>query len=381
MSSSPVWAFLIVFALCSVVIFSAPAYSASFVLGKQYLLKQKKQNSSLVWYAVTFERSIVGGLKLTLKVYSEKGQSLEFLDDYRDFVADDIAERCISKFAMTNYNMDFDDTRKGALTFQVKSVSDVIYVPLKVKYVDGFEDYLVRIRILNGKFAISTRPLQQGMLITPDENAVENYRADQLKIKQDLDKKAEAKKVAEDEVKKKAEAKMKAQVEEAKKEAPKVFVNEELFDPANANMDELLKESESEFKDKEDKARGMILPTDVQAPLETEQPIDGPANDPTDESASGTGSADGVPPNLDSLDSILNEIPAPKNSVIAPVDQNTKAPVFEKLEDFDQPITPLLKDDKTKPPSTKFEDNELEIDGFEDALKEIERLEQLEKNK
>ncbi len=370
MSSSPTWAFLIMLALCLVVLFSSPAYSASFVLGKQYLLKQKRQNSSLVWYAVTFDRSITGGLKITLKVYSEKGKSLEFLDDYRDYVADDIADRCISKFAMTDYNMEFDDTRKGSLGFQVKSVSDVIYVPLKVRYEDGFEDYLVRIRILNGKFAISTRPLQQGMLIMPGENAVENYRADQLKQKQDLEKKELQRKAKLEEEKRIAEEKQKQQEEQKKEEAPKVFVNEELFDPNGANIDELLKESEAQSKLKEENAKSIITPSEMDDALNVPNTYEMKTTTPTDSEL-------GLTPEGGSIESVN---PPATNSVIAPTEP--AAPVFEKLEDFDQPLTPLKNETNTKKePEVKAEEEEIEIDGFEDALKEIERLENLEKNK
>lgn len=365
MSSSPTWAFLIMFALCLVVFFSSPAYSSSFVLGKQYLLKQKRQNSSLVWYAVTFDRSITGGLKITLKVYSEKGKTLEFLDDYRDYVSDDIADRCISKFAMTDYNMEFDDTRKGSLGFQVKSVSDVIYVPLKVRYENGFEDYLVRIRIFNGKFAISTRPLQQGMLIIPGENAIENYRAEQLKIKQDKEKKEQQRKAKLEEEKRIAEEKQKQEEEQKQKEAPRVFVNEELFDPTGGNIDELLKESEAQSKLKEENAKSIITPAEMEKALEVPNTYEVKSTEPTDSELGLT------PENANN--------PPPGNAVVP---SESATPVFEKLEDFDQPLTPLKTESGASPAEQpKAEDEEIEIDGFEEALKEIERLENLEKNK
>lgn len=369
MSSSPLWAVLLVFILCLVVFVYSPVYSSSFVLGKQYLLKQKRQNSSLVWYAVIFDRSITGGLKLTLKVYSEKGKTLEFLDDYRDYVADDIAERCISKFAMTDYNMEFDETRKGSLGFQVKSVSDVIYVPLKVRYEDGFEDYLVRIRIFNGKFAISTRPLQQGMLIIPDENAVENYRAEQQKQKEDLAKKEQQKKAKQEEDLRLAEEQKKLEEEQKKQKAPKVFINEELFDPSSASMEELLKESEAQSKLKEEKAKSIVSPEEMDKALNPTAPMNSNFTNPSD----------GDVQDSKAIDEILNE-PRESKSMVVPLKPSD--PGFEKLESFDQPISPLKTDSSSGEPSeSKIEDNEIQLDGFEEALKEIERLEQLEKDK
>jgi hypothetical protein len=350
--------------------FTLPEASASFVLGKQYLLKPKRQNSSLVWYAVTFDKSITGGLKITLKVFSEKGKSIDYFDDYRDFVSPEIAERCISKFSLTNYRLEFNENRRSELGFETKSLSDVMYIPVKVNYEDGFEDYLVRIRIQSGKFAISTRPLQHGMLTIPDVNAVENLRAEQEKQKQDLKKKEEARKAKLEEEKKKAEEAMRSKQEALIKAAPSVIINDELFNnPEDSSLDNLLKNTESEFKEKEDKAKEKIKPID-EADLYN-QPLQ-------------------TPPEVMNRDQDKVVLPAPilpeaETASPDPMDslfQDKKAdPVKAQLPDVDQ-VPDLLESPKSQiKEKVKVEeafDDEIEIEGFDEALEEIERLEKLE---
>lgn len=366
--------------------FALPAHSSSFVLGKQYLLKPKRQLSSLVWYAVTFDKSITGGLKVSLKVFSEKGKSLEFLDDFRDFVAPEIAERCVSKFSMINYRMDFNEQKRSELVFQTNSMGDVIYIPLKVKYEDGFEDYLVRVRIKGGKFAISTRPLQHGMLKTPDENAIENYRADQLKQKEDLKKKEAAKQAKLEADKKKEEERLKAKQAEIIENTPAVNINAELFDADNTDLEKLLKESESKAIEKEIEAKKKIKPIDeadlYSQPLQTPPEVVAPVSDeraPTE--APDSSKSDSQDQQDDSgLDALFQDggaaaltpttDPAPVNQNLNPFDVESDNGEFsnqdEKPKQSDRVPTTAIDDD-----------DEIEIEGFDEALEEIERLESL----
>lgn len=341
-------------AIFLVLILSQHSYGAAFVLGKQYLLKPKRQTSSLVWYAVTFDKSVTSGLKVTLKVFSEKGKSLEFLDEYRDFVASEIADRCISKFSMTNYRMDFNTEKRTELAFEVKSVNDINYIPLKVKYEDGFEDYLVRIRVKGGKFAISTRPLQHGMLSTPEQNVIENYRAEQEKEKQKLKKQEEQKKAKLEAERKKVEEKLKAQEEAAIKAAPKLLINEELFNTDSSEVDNLLKNSESEFKKKEEEAKSKIVPGD-----DFVEPVKNlPA---TNENTN------------NSLNNLFDDAEATKAA--EPAESIKVAPVLEA----EKPVAPPSPIIKESPKAAESFDDEIEIEGFDEALDEIERLENLEK--
>lgn len=363
-----------------VMLFVVPSHSASFVLGKQYLLKPKRQLSSLVWYAVTFDKSITGGLKVSLKVFSNKGKSLEFLDDFRDFVAPEIADRCVSKFSMSNYRMDFNEQKRSELAFQTNSINDIMYIPLKVKYEDGFEDYLVRIRIKGGKFAISTRPLQHGMLTTPEDNAVENYRADQQKQKENLKKQAEAKQAKLEAEKKKEEEKLKQKQAEMIKSAPAVNINDELFDVENADLDQLLKESESAAQEKEKEAASKIKPVDedlynqpLQVPPENKNPLEsGDVETPTSDSSEASGSGDG-------FDNLFK----PGGAAVTPTNEPVQVegslnPFGDDFSDDEDMVK--TKDKKAKPVPTNAidDDDEIEIEGFDDALKEIERLEGLE---
>jgi hypothetical protein len=350
------------------------AFSASFVLGKQYLLRQKRQNTSLVWYAVTFDRSLMGGLKVDLKVYSEKGKSLEYLDDYRNFVAPEIAERCISKFSLTAYKMDFDEKKKSSLGFQIKTAGEVIYIPLKVTYENGFEDYLLRVRIKDGKFAISARPLQQGMLSIPDPNAVENYRAEREKQKQDELKKQEQQRLQAEKEKKEEEARLKALEEFNKKPAPNVLINEELFGTSDDKVDKILKESESEFSKKESEALKTINP-DNQV---FDPSPNGSTNNSNDESMD---VKDDMEEGVSSGNKTSSPMPmAPSN------ESDSSGKELESLlqnefnpsnSDQASPLKPEVKNQSKV--ESKFEDTELEIEGFDKALEEIERLEKLEK--
>ena len=370
-----------------IVCFALPAHSSSFVLGKQYLLKPKRQLSSLVWYAVTFDKSITGGLKVSLKVFSEKGKSLEFLDDFRDFVAPEIAERCVSKFSMTNYRMDFNEQKRSELAFQTNSISDVMYIPLKVKYEDGFEDYLVRVRIKGGKFAISTRPLQHGMLKTPDENAIENYRAEQLKQKEDLKKKEAAKQAKIEADKKKEEERLKAKQAEIIENAPAVNINDELFDTDSANLDELLKESETKALEKETEAKKKIKPIDeadlYSQPLQTPPEVVAPVSDeraPT-EATDASQNEDQGQTDDSGLDALFQDggaaltptnEPAPTNQNLNPFDVESDNGEFSNKDENSKPTERV-------PTNAIDDDDEIEIEGFDEALEEIERLENLEK--
>lgn len=144
------------------------SFATSFILGKQYQLKQKRVKGSLYWQSVMFEKSISGGFKITFVVFNTKGKTLEFLDEYKDFVNKEIQEYCVSKFSLSDTKVSFDEEKKTKISFQVKKIKSLMYLPLKVSYTDGFEDYLTRIRIKNSKLAISTRPLQQGKLKNPE---------------------------------------------------------------------------------------------------------------------------------------------------------------------------------------------------------------------
>lgn len=336
-----------------ILLFSSSGSASSFVLGKQYLLKPKRQLSSLVWYAVTFDKSITGGLKVSLKVFSEKGKSLEFLDDFRDFVVPEIADRCVSKFSMTNYLMEFNEQKRSELAFQTNSINDIMYVPLKVKYENGFEDYLVRIRIKGGKFAISTRPLQHGMLTTPEENAVENYRAEQQKVKDELKQQKAAAQAKLEVEKQKEEERLKAKQEEMIRSAPTVNINAELFSTESADFDKLLQESEAQALEKEKNAKAKIKPGDeslYSQPLQTPPEV----TQPTQETEK---------PNSDSLmasPAIMNPLDSNPNLIQSPDSQ------IEVNKLLREPATPTVDDDV------------IEIEGFDEALKEIERLESLE---
>lgn len=376
-------------AVLLVVSMSLPAQASSFVLGKQYLLKPKRQLSSLIWYAVTFDKSITGGLKVTLKVFSAKGQSLEYLDEYRDFVAPEIAERCISKFALATYKMDFNEQKKSELAFQVNSIGDIMYIPLKVKYENGFEDYLVRIRIKSGKFAISTRPLQHGMLTPPAENAVENFRAEQAQKKEQKKKQEEAKKAKLEAEKKKqeeAEAKrLKAEQEKAIKNSPSISINDELFSPEAEDLDQLLKESESKFEKKEAEAQSLIKSDEdlYSEPLQT-APEHAPKEEmPASEiiELNNKKESEADPEMGEAMDALFKE-----GGAASDTPQKTQ-PIENQNPFGDEFDTPESNTKDTKKPSNKKEkakskpvvdDDEIEIEGFDKALEELERLEGLE---
>lgn len=361
---------------------SLPAHSASFVLGKQYLLKPKRSLSSLIWYAVTFDKSITGGLKVSLKVYSEKGKSLEYLDDYRDYVAPEIAQRCVSKFSLTEYRMNFNEQKKSELGFQVNSIGDIIYLPLKVNYEDGFEDYLVRIRIKGGKFAISTRPLQHGMLTKPAENAVENFRAEKAKEKEKKKKQEEAKKAKAEADQKKAEEdaarKLKEEQEKAIKNSPAIMVNDELFNPESEDVDNLLKESESEFKAKEKEAQSLIKSDDdlYKEPLQVDPKLQVPTEtkpEVTPESAIEDESVDAIFKD----GGAASENPAPQE----PVESSNLNPFGDEFPEDSAPKSKAKDKADSKKEAAKpsaSEDDEIEIEGFDKALEELERLEGLE---
>ncbi len=371
--------FLVVFS------FALNAYSATFVLGKQYLLKPKRQLSSLVWYAVTFDKSVIGGLQISLKVFSEKGKRLEFLDEFRDFVSDEIAQRCISKFSMTNYRMDFNEQKRSELEFQVNSIKDIIYIPLKVKYANGFEDYLVRIRIKNGKFAISTRPLQQGRLTVPEENAVENYRAEQLKEKDKLKKKEQSLKNKAEADKKRAQEKLRAEEEKKIRNTPAIDINDELFSPESGDLDKLLKESEAKFKIKEAEAKEKMAPTDSEADL-YKQPLQRPSEVLKGaEGDSNAQSKDKTDPKNSTDDTGLDALFKSGGAATKPtVIKSTNPELLETEEltldddEFEKKDSPAKKQNKKVETEAAFDDDEIVIEGFDEALQEIERLEGLE---
>ena len=186
--------------------------AASFVLGKQYQLKQKRKKGSLVWHSVAFDKSVTGEFKISLVVYSAQGKTIEFFDDYTNFVSQNIDKYCVSKFAMTNYKVNFDKQKKATISFQTPSLSQVMYLPLKVKYKDGFEDYLTRLRIVRGKFAISSRPLQQGKVQKADPKALKKLKAQHKQKKEEKRKKKEQL-AQEEEKKRKAEEERKDALE------------------------------------------------------------------------------------------------------------------------------------------------------------------------
>ena len=243
--------------------------ASSFVLGKQYKLKQKRKKGSLVWHSVTFGKSVTGEFKISLEVYSAKGKSLEFLDDYLNFVSEGIAQRCISKFTMINHKVNFDNQKKAIVSFQTPSMGQVMYLPLKVKYDDGFEDYIIRVRIINGKFAISSRPLQQGKLQQLSSKDLEKLRAERQRKQQEERRKKE-KLAQEEEKKRKAEEQRKEALE---KEG--IQVNEELLksEPSgDENFDPLNSSPAPEGSVVEEEQEPQV--SEDSAPLENEETFD-----------------------------------------------------------------------------------------------------------
>lgn len=144
------------------------ASAAPLVLGKRYPLNTKAERGTLVWQFVTFNRSITGGINIQLEVYNRRAKSLKYFDDYRDIVDASIQKNTISKFSLESSSVNFSSDRYANITFQVSKLSHLYYIPLRVDYYDGFEDYLVRLYFAKGKFALSSRLLQQGKIVNPE---------------------------------------------------------------------------------------------------------------------------------------------------------------------------------------------------------------------
>lgn len=144
------------------------ASAAPLVLGKRYPLNTKAERGTLVWQFVTFNRSITGGINIQLEVYNRRAKSLKYFDDYRDIVDASIQKNTISKFSLESSSVNFSSDRYANIAFQVSKLSHLYYIPLRVDYYDGFEDYLVRLYFAKGKFALSSRLLQQGKIVNPE---------------------------------------------------------------------------------------------------------------------------------------------------------------------------------------------------------------------
>ncbi|MCO5114400.1 MAG: hypothetical protein M9899_09525 [Bdellovibrionaceae bacterium] len=185
--------FIRVVVLVVVLLSGVFASAAPLVLGKRYPLNTKAERGTLVWQFVTFNRSISGGINIQLEVYNSRAKSLKYFDEYREIVDSSIQKNTVSKFALENSSVNFSSDRYALLTFQVSKLSNLYYIPLRVDYYDGFEDYLVRLYFAKGKFSMASRLLQQGKFVNADETAEsqEDNKKSKKKSKKDKKKKSE----------------------------------------------------------------------------------------------------------------------------------------------------------------------------------------------
>lgn len=161
--------FIKVVVLLVVLLTGVSAMAAPLVLGKRYPLNTKAERGTLVWQFVTFNRSISGGINIQLEVYNRRAKSLKYFDDYREIVNASIQKNTVSKFSLETPSVNFSSDRYATLTFQVSQLSNLYYIPLRVDYHDGFEDYLVRLYFAKGKFSMASRLLQQGKFLVDEE--------------------------------------------------------------------------------------------------------------------------------------------------------------------------------------------------------------------
>lgn len=162
---------------------TAEVYAAPLVLGRRYPLNTTAERGTLVWRFVTFNRSITGGINVQLEVLNKRAQALSYFDEYRDIVDEGIQKNTISKFSLNDTKVSFSSDRYATLTFQVSKLGRLYYIPLRVQYKDGFEDYLVRLYFNKGKFSLASRLLQQGKIVNNESLQDENN---------DLDKESQA---------------------------------------------------------------------------------------------------------------------------------------------------------------------------------------------
>lgn len=158
------------------------ATAAPLVIGKRYPLNSKAQRGTLVWQFIVFERSITGGVQINLEVYNRRAKSIGYFDEYRNIVDEKIQKNTISKFSMRSHSVNFSSDRYAEISFQVSKLEHLYYLPLRVEYKDGFEDYLVRLRLANGKLSIASRLLQHGKVVgknTESEETSENQNANE----------------------------------------------------------------------------------------------------------------------------------------------------------------------------------------------------------
>lgn len=165
----------------------ASAFAAPLVLGRRYPLNTKAERGTLVWQFVTFNRTISGAISVQLEVYNARAKSLKFFDDYRDIVDESIQRNTISKFSMDSTQVNFSSDRYARVVFQVSKLESLYYLPVRVDYHDGFEDYLVRLYFAKDKLALASRLLQQGRYL--DVNSVDEEQEELSSKKKKKDKK------------------------------------------------------------------------------------------------------------------------------------------------------------------------------------------------
>lgn len=156
---------LLLIAVLTSVASSPSANAAPLVIGKRYPLNSKAQRGTLVWQFVVFNKSISGGVEINLEVYNKRAKSIAFFDDYRNIVDDKIQKNTISKFSMREASVNFSSDRYAEVSFQVAKLEHLYYIPLRVQYPDGFEDYLVRLHLAGGKLSMASRLLQHGKVV------------------------------------------------------------------------------------------------------------------------------------------------------------------------------------------------------------------------